>query len=93
MLAKRLIPVTLLCKVVSSPSRLQTEVRTFERNSGWYKHHINQEIKIKFFLTLIPEELIGRTAFQLAPESIVTSSVSDEFNVLRIAHMYWSISR
>lgn len=36
----------------------------------------------------MPDVLIGRTAFQFAAESIVTSSVSDELNVFRIAHMY-----
>lgn len=48
----------------------------------------NREYLHYVILTLIPEVFSGRTAFQLAPESIVTSSVSDEFNVFRIAHMY-----
>lgn len=43
--------------------------------------------------TLIPDELSGRNAFQLALESMVTSSVSVVLRLSSIAHMYWSISR
>lgn len=40
----------------------------------------------------MPDVLIIGIAFQLASESIVTSSVGDDINVFKIAHMYWSIS-
>lgn len=40
----------------------------------------------------MPDVLIIGIAFQLASESIVTSSVGDDINVFKIAQMYWSIS-
>lgn len=41
---------------------------------------------------LISVQFNGGTAFQLASESIVTSSVFDPLKVFKIAHIYWSIS-
>lgn len=37
--------------------------------------------------------VVDLAAFQLAPLSIVTSSTSELFSVLRIPHMYWSTSK
>lgn len=42
-------------------------------------------------LTLMPVDIF-LVVFQLALESIVTSSTSDEFNVFNIPHIYWSTS-